>query len=65
MQNLSNEEIFILSDGLLALIQNCSEAIKLVAPDKKTQKAIQNTMRKYQELNEKLMKEIDKRLGVD
>ena len=44
---LSNEEIFMLSDGLLTLIHNCSDAIKLV-PEKKAQ----------QELNSKLMDEI-------
>lgn len=55
MKDLSNEEIFMLSDGLLALIHNCSEAIKLV-PDKKAQKGIHNSIRKYQELNSKLMK---------
>lgn len=63
MGNLSNEEIFMLSDGLLALIHNCSEAIKLV-PDKKAQKVIHNTIRKYQELNSKLMEMIDNRLGI-
>ena len=60
---LSNEEIFMLSNGLLTLIHNCSEAIKLV-PDKKTQKGIHNTIRKYQELNTKLMEKIDIRLGI-
>ena len=61
---ISDDEIFMLSDGLLSLISNCSEAIKLVK-DKKVQKAIQNTIRKYQALNEKLMEEIDGRLGVN
>ena len=60
---LSNEEIFMLSDGLLTLIHNCSEAIKLV-PDKKVQKGIHNTIRKYQELNAKLMGKIDDRLMI-
>lgn len=60
---LLNEEVFMLSDGLLSLINNCSEAIKLV-PDKKVQREIYNTIRKYQELNTKLMEEIDERLGV-
>ena len=61
---ISDDEIFMLSDGLLSLISNCSEAIKLVK-DKKVQKAIQNTIRKYQSLKEKLMEEIDWRLGVN
>ena len=60
---LSNEEIFMLSDGLLTLIHNCSEAIKLVQ-DKEAQKGIHNTIRKYQELNSKLLNEIDVRLGI-
>lgn len=60
---LSNEEIFMLSDGLLTLIHNCSEAIKLV-PDNKARKGIHNTIRKYQELNTKLMEEVDVRLGI-
>lgn len=60
---LLNEEIFMLSDGLLSLINNCSEAIKLV-PDEKVQRGIHNTIRKYQELNTKLMEETDERLGV-
>lgn len=63
MKDLSNEEIFMLSDGLLALINNCSEAIRLV-PEKKAQKAIQNSIRKYQELNSKLLEEVDERLGI-
>lgn len=63
MKDLSNEEIFMLSDGLLALINNCSEAIRLV-PEKKAQKAIQNSIRKYQELNSKLLEKVDERLGI-
>ena len=54
MKNLSNEEIFILSEGLLALIHNCSEACKLV-PDRKAQEEIYNAIYKYQELNSKLL----------
>ena len=51
---LSNEEIYILSEGLLTLIHNCSEACKLV-PDRKAQEEIYNTIYKYQELNSKLL----------
>ena len=54
---LSNEEIFILSEGLLALIHNCSEASKLV-PDRKAQEEIYNAIYKYQELNSKLLSEM-------
>lgn len=60
MTNLTNDEIFILSDGLLALIRDCSDAIKLI-PDKAAQKEIHKTIKKYQALNSKLMDEIDKR----
>lgn len=60
---LTNEEIFILSEGLFALIHNCSEAEKFV-PDKQVQKAIKKSMKKYQDLNSKLMVEIDEKLGV-
>ena len=51
---LSNEEIFILSEGLLSLIHNCSEASKLV-PDRKAQEEIYNAISKYQNLNSKLL----------
>ena len=54
---LSNEEIYILSEGLLALIHNCSEASKLV-PDRKAQEEIYNAIYKYQELNSKLLDEM-------
>ena len=54
MKNLSNEEIFILSEGLLALIHNCSEASKLVS-NRKAQEEIYNAIYKYQELNSKLL----------
>ena len=57
MKNLSNEEIFILSEGLLSLIHNCSEASKLV-PDRKAQEEIYNAIYKYQELNSKLLNEM-------
>ena len=57
MENLSNEEIFMLSEGLLALIHNCSEACKLV-PDRKAQEEIYNAIYKYQKLNSKLMDRI-------
>ena len=57
MEKLSREEIFVLSEGLLALIHNCSEASKLV-PDRKAQEEIYNAIYKYQELNSKLLSEM-------
>lgn len=60
---LSNDELFILSDGILSLIKNCSKAVELVQ-DKSAQKEIKKTIAKYQELNSKLLNQIDENIGI-
>ena len=54
----TNEELFIISDGLIALIQNNSQAIKLTT-NKKAQKAIQKTIEELQALNSKTLNMIE------
>ena len=51
----THEELFVLSSGLLALINNVSEAKKLVY-EEKSQAALDEELKMYQELNSKLMK---------
>lgn len=48
------EELFILSSGLLVLIDNISQAKKLVY-EEKSQAALDEELKLYQELNTKLM----------
>lgn len=52
--DLKYEELFVLSSGLLALIHNVSEAKKLVC-EEKSQAALDEELKMYQELNSKLM----------
>ena len=49
------EELFILSNGLLELIDNVNKAKKLVY-DEKSQASLNEELKIYQELNSKLMK---------
>ena len=60
---LSNREIYMLSDGLLALIKNASEAIKLTN-NEHAQCAISGDILKYQRLNSKLMSVVDRKNGL-
>lgn len=48
------EELFILSSGLLQLINNVSQAKRLVY-EEETQNALDKELKMYQELNTKLM----------
>lgn len=48
------EELFVLSSGLLELINNVSEAKKLVY-EEKSQAALDEELKMYQKLNSKLM----------
>lgn len=48
------EELFILSSGLLELMNNVNKAKKLVY-DEKSQAALDEELKMYQELNSKLM----------
>lgn len=50
----TKEELFILSSGLLQLINNVSQAKQLVYEDE-TQNALNKELKMYQELNTKLM----------
>lgn len=48
------EELFVLSSGLLELINNVNEAKKLVY-EEKSQATLDEELKMYQELNSKLM----------
>lgn len=52
---LEYEELFVLSSGLLELIDNVSKAKKLVY-EEKSQAALDKELKIYRELNSKLMK---------
>lgn len=54
MEQFTKEELFILSSGLLELINNISKAKQLVY-EKETQIALDKELKIYQELNHKLM----------
>lgn len=49
----TEEEIYILSDGLLSLIQRTGEALKIVS-DRECQKVLMQTSEKYLSLNSKI-----------
>lgn len=55
MCEFTDDEIYILSDGLLSLIRGTNEALKLTY-DKESIEKLQEAMRKYQMLNEKVCK---------
>lgn len=54
MEQFTKEELFILSSGLLELINNISKAKQLVY-EEETQIALNKELKIYQELNHKLM----------
>ena len=51
--HFSNEELNIMSDGILALIHNVNEAIRLTI-DEKAKDALYDANRRYRELNSKI-----------
>ena len=52
-KQFTDEELYMLSDGVLALIRNTNEAMKLV-PDGKSIEVLGDTLTKYRELNKKI-----------
>lgn len=52
-KQFTDEELYMLSDGVLALIRNINEAIKLVS-DGKSIEVLGDTLTKYRELNKKI-----------
>ena len=52
-KQFTDEELCMLSDGMLALIRNTNEAMKLVS-DWKSIKVLRDTLTKYRELNSKI-----------
>ena len=54
-QQFTDDELYILSDGLLSLIRNCNNAAKLVNTNR-TLDAIDEELRTYRKLNEKVCK---------
>ena len=49
----TNDELYMLSDGVLALIKNTNEAIKLVS-DWKSIEILQESQKRYKDLNAKI-----------
>lgn len=54
-EQFTDDELYMLSDGVLAIIRNVDEALKLVY-DAKSIDALQETKRKYIDLNVKIYK---------
>ena len=52
-KQFTDDELYMLSDGVLALIRNTNEAIKLVS-DGKSIEVLGDTLTKYRELNKKI-----------
>ena len=52
-KHFTDEELYMLLDGVLALIRNTNEAMKLVS-DWKSIKVLRDTLTKYRELNSKI-----------
>ena len=52
-KQFTDEELYMLSDGVLALIRNTNEAMKLVS-DGKSIEVLGDTLTKYRELNKKI-----------
>ena len=52
-KQFTDEELYMLSDGVLALIRNTNEAMKLVS-DVKSIEVLVDTLTKYRELNKKI-----------
>ena len=49
----TDDELYMLSDGILSLIRNTNEALRLVY-DSKSIKVLQETQSKYKDLNRKI-----------
>lgn len=49
----TDDELYILSDGILSLIRNTNEALKLVY-DRKSIEILQETQKRYKNLNTKI-----------
>lgn len=52
-KQFTDEELYMLSDGILALIRNTNEALRLVC-DSKSIEVLQETQKKYKKLNSKI-----------
>ena len=52
-KQFTDDELYMLSDGVLALIRNTNEAMKLVS-DGKSIEVLGDTLTKYRELNKKI-----------
>lgn len=52
-EQFTDEELYMLSDGVLALIRNTNEALRLVC-DSKSINVLQETQKKYKDLNTKI-----------
>ena len=49
----TDDELYILSDGVLALIRNTNEAMKLIS-ERKSIEVLGDTLTKYRDLNKKI-----------
>lgn len=52
-KQFTDDELYMLSDGVVALIKNTNEAIKLVS-DGKSVEVLRGVLAKYRELNKKI-----------
>ena len=52
-KQFTDEELYMLSDGVLVLIRNTNQALQLTS-DKSCIEALENLNRKYRELNTKI-----------
>lgn len=57
-EQFTDDELYILSDGLLALIRNVNNAARLVC-NNKTLDAMDEELQTYRKLNEKVCKMIE------
>lgn len=52
-KQFTDDELYMLSDGMLALIRNTNQALQLTS-DKSCIEALENLNKKYRELNTKI-----------
>lgn len=53
MENFTDEELLLLCDGILALVENAEEALRLIK-SKDVHEAISKQMQRYSDLHAKL-----------
>ena len=61
-KQFTDDELYMLSDGMLALIRNTNQALQLTS-DKSCIEALENLNRKYKELNTKICGMLKQKVG--